>query len=786
MAGDFSQETRLIQWAAGDISNDVFIRRMHYEESLGRMFECELELQTRNVELTVDDLLMQTVGIALRRGDGKIRRINGTIIAVKQIGIPSKERLNEFRAIVAPWMWFMTRRSDCKIFQKQDVKQILKAILENNGVGEIEEIYSGQYKEKDFVVQYKETMYNFFSRIGEEEGIYSFVKHLDDGGQKVVLCDDSLRAETIEGYETVFLVGDTARDEVNEEAFETWTGESRVEPAKYALRAFDYMTNKVVEGAFPKGGEDAESAMEIFEYPAPYEKTDEADHYAQVRAEELKSRGQIYIATGDVRGLQPGFKFKLQGSPRQADNREWFVVSYKFSADNGPIEGVGGDDEDFEAQVAMIPADKPYRLARATEKPLITGPQTAIVVGPDSEEIYTDDENLARVKVRFHWDRHAEDENCSCWVRVSQPWAGKQYGFQFTPRKGQEVIIEFLEGDPDKPIITGRVYNGVNTPQFGNDKKNWSGIYTNSTKGGGGYNAIAFVDTKDDEAFYLKAQKFMSTHVLGDTYGQYDKKFDIRIDGNHVGRVKGAYSMSVHGNHLLSVGGEDHVTVKGDRFTKLDGNDDLKLKGDQKVEIKGEQNIKITGKRTFKTDADEMIDAKSIHMKASSGIFLDGGQEIHLKAMKVVLEGTTNVTVKVGGNFVVISPAGVDINGTMTKINAGGSPQSGSGASPQGPAAGEDPDEWSGEDFKDELTGGSSEEDSHENEEAKTCESPAGEALESAAEEGTPFCEECEAARQEDEQTDAEEERLRQEEEQVCSEEQQSSSSSSEPQMSNN
>lgn len=273
-----------------------------------------------------------------------------------------------------------------------------------------------------------------------------------------------------------------------------------------------------------------------------------------------------------------------------------------------------------------------------TPKPILHGSQTAFVVGPAGEEIYTD--KYGRVKVQFHWDRNGKyDANSSCWIRVAQAWAGKKWGMMFIPRIGMEVIVEFFEGDPDQPVITGCVYNAEAMPAYAlPDEKSKSGIKTDSTKGGG-FNEIRFEDKKGSEQVFIHGEKDIDLRV----------KKDSR---EHIGN-------------------ERHLIVVKDKLEKVGG--------DKHLQVLGDKNEKVTG--TVSLDAGQDLQEK-VGMKYA----LDAGQEIHLKAgMNMVLEPGTNLTLKVGGNFININPAGVFIKGTMVFINSGGSAGSGAGSKPDAP-----------------------------------------------------------------------------------------------------
>ena len=326
---------------------------------------------------------------------------------------------------------------------------------------------------------------------------------------------------------------------------------------------------------------------------------------------------------------------------RHDQNGSYAITHLSHSAHSGGVHESGQDESAHYSNLfRAVPASVKFRPLRVTPKPLMQGSQTAIVTGKSGEEIYCD--KYGRVKVQFHWDRVGKyDEKTSCWIRVAQNWAGKKWGALFLPRIGQEVIVDFLEGDPDQPIITGRVYNASSMPAYTlPDEKTKSYIKSNSSKGGGGFNELRFEDKAGSEQIFINAQRNQ----------------DVRV-----------------GNDLKEfIGNDCHLIVTNDQLEKV--------KGDKHQHVVGDQNEKIDGTASMTIGSDH-------HEKVGTNYALEAGTEVHIKAgMKCVIEAGTQISLKVGGNFVDISPAGVTIVGTMVLINSGGAAGSGSGASPETPS----------------------------------------------------------------------------------------------------
>jgi type VI secretion system secreted protein VgrG len=318
-------------------------------------------------------------------------------------------------------------------------------------------------------------------------------------------------------------------------------------------------------------------------------------------------------------------------------NKDYVVTAVNHSAMDTSHTNTARPSE-YNNTFNCIPQSVTFRPPRVTPRAMVMGPQTAVVVGPKGQEIYTD--KYGRIKVQFFWDREGKkDENSSCWMRVAEMWAGKNWGMVATPRIGQEVVVEFLEGDPDKPLVTGRVYNAEQMPPYKlPDKKNLSGVKSNSTLGGGGYNELYFDDSKGQELMNIHAQKDMNTLVLN--------------------------------NDTQAVNADREILVKKDQREEVDGTHHLTVKGDR--------NEKVTGTESLDAGANFMCKVGQVYV-------LDSGMEVHIKAgMKMVLEAM-DLTIMSGGNFVNVGPAGVSIVGTLVNINSGGAAGQGSDCNPTAP-----------------------------------------------------------------------------------------------------
>ena len=699
------------------LGEDVLVfARMTATEQLSSLFEFDLELYSERTDIDLSELLGKNMTVRVQlpeaRGNGT-RYFNGFVTRFYYLGMRGM-RYGVYRAVLSPWLWFLTRTSDCRIFQNKTVPTIIESLFREHGFTDFKSSLSGNYRTWDYCVQYRETDYNFVSRLMQQEGIYYYFIH-ENGKHTLVLADSQGSHGTFAGYEEVPYYPPDVMEYRERDHIYQWTIEKQVQPGAYALNDYDHTDPRKplrATTAAPKSHVLAD--FEMYDYPGEYTDYGDGESYSKIRLQELQAQHEILRGEGIARGLASGYLFSLTNCGRADQNREYLIVAAVHELQMDPYESTpspGALGKFCQVRIVAIDAQQSYRAPRITPKPVVQGPQTAIVVGPKGEEIYTD--QYGRVKCHFHWDRHDKaDENSSCWIRVAQNWAGKKWGSFNLPRIGQEVIVDFLEGDPDQPIITGRVYNGVNMPPYGlPDKKVVSTLKSLSTPGGGGFNEIRLDDTKGQEQVFI--------------HGEYNQDVRIKNDTKEW------------------IGQDRHLIVTQDQMEQV--------KGDKHLSIKGDQNEKIDGTVSLKTGMD-------LQQKVGMNHAVDAGMEIHLKAgMNIVIEAGMSITLKAGGGFVVVGPAGVTISGTPVLINSGGSAGSGSGCSPEAPKSPKEADKAEpGEKSEVQATpitksarqlsstavggiqpisvGGGGQ-------------NPQAQTLVNAARNGTPFCEKCEEAR---------------------------------------
>ena len=657
----------------------LLLRNFSGHEEISRLSEFDLDLLSEDYEINFDDIIGQNVTIRMELPEGGTRYWNGYINRFVQ-GVSSSVRFARYRATMVPWLWFLTRTSDCRIFQEKTVPDIIKEVFNDLGFSDIEDRLSGGYRTWTYCVQYRETDFNFVSRLMEQEGIYYYFLH-ESGKCTIVLCDSRSKHDTWGNYGEIDFIADAQGSAILERISE-WTVEKRVQPGNFAH--VDYNFEKpstslmsIIELKMPH----AKADYEIYDHPGEYlEKTD-GDKYAKVRMEELAHSHEVCSGQSDSRGICSGYLFTLDRHSRRDQNREYLVVSTGYQAAAEAYETSDQMNEMCVCSFTVIPSSVQFRPQRSTPKPIIQGSQTAMVTGPSGEEIYTDEHGHGRVKVQFHWDREGEyDQNTSCWIRVSQVHAGKSFGGIDIPRIGEEVIVSFMEGDPDQPIITGRVYNAELMPPFGlPGKKMVSGMKSNSTPGGGGYNEMSMDDSKGKENITIHAQKDMATTVENNRTATIKSGNDATTvqSGTRSVTVKGDTSLTVQaGSRIVSVTGGD-FSVKASDAVLMKGSGKgagIEGSGGKGVEIKGNGSVGvgISGNPNFvavgETEARVYSKDVLVHADASVSISV-GGSQIEVTSSAIKISGSSSVEIKGGGGTVKLDGGGVTVSGGMVKIN---------------------------------------------------------------------------------------------------------------------
>jgi type VI secretion system secreted protein VgrG len=674
MADALTQANRLIFVDTPLGKDKLLLQSFSGTEGVSQLFQYHLEMLSTDDKIKPESLIGQTVSVGINLADGSVRSFHGI---VKQFVQGQKDKSFSFyQAEVVPALWLLTQTTDCRVFPPKTIPEIIEQVFAELNFKDFRKALTGKYTRWDYCVQYRETDFNFLSRIMEQEGIYYFFEHepkkFGDTSPKkhILVLADGPMTKACPGQPKVKFVPEVGA-EVKEDSLRDFQLIQTLRPGKVTLRDYHFeKPDSTLEAKRPTslsvGGNDK---LELYDYPGEYaqrfNKTGErlgdiqpeGDKVARLRMEEEEAPARVLRGLSNCRAFSPGTVVEVVGHPSLS--AKFQLTGVQFGVQQSPAYASNQIVKDaYQNTFSCIPETVPARPARVTPKPVIQGLQNAVVVGASGKEIDVD--KYGRVKVQFMWDRLGKkDENSSCWVRVAQFWAGNRWGAFFWPRIGQEVVVAFCEGDPEQPLIVGSVYNAEQMPPYlgdGLDPKhkhqpNLSGIKTNSTLGGEGYNELRFDDTKGKEQVFIHAQGSMDT------------------------RVNGANTSSVGGGLNMTVGGVDKNGNKfGDSKMLVNKDYNLHVKGDSMIYTEGQESHIVQGDAFDWYRASHRTTAANEDFTEAPKIIFEGG-DISLKGEHIILDAKTTVSIKVGGNFIVIDSGGVAIVGTpKIKLNSGGGP----------------------------------------------------------------------------------------------------------------
>jgi type VI secretion system secreted protein VgrG len=611
----------------------LIFRALLAKEELSRPFEYEVTMLSTKDDINPSDLLGKSLTVSVRMGqDSKTRHFNGIVARFTYHG--RAEGYSEYRAILRPWIWLLTQNFDCRIFQKLKVPQIFEKVCKDtHGFADFSlSSLQSSYREREYCVQYRESDFNFLSRLLEEEGIFYYFTHEEEKHTLVLADANPAFPDISQEKDIVYRVPGEASTGV--EHISVWNVGHQIQTGACVLDDYDFTKPRVdLTGRSAAQTRYTHSDFEMYDYPGLHWNAKDGEGLARIRIEELQSQHKRYSGIADHRGMMPGRAFKLVEYPRESENAEYVVITAETRVESAEIEQLRtGAENFFEVSFKAISKSEPFRPARTTPKPFVRGPQTAVVVGKSGEEIWTD--KYARVKLQFHWDREGEsNENSSCWVRVSQLWAGKNWGGIQIPRIGQEVIVDFLEGDPDRPLVTGRVYNDAQMPPYKlPEKQTQSGLMSRSSKSGESenFNELRFEDKKGEEQIYFHAEK----------------DFERIVENDDILRV--GFDKKSPGSQTIEVFKDRKATIKtGDDGTTIEqGNHSINAEA-------GESTIEAAQKITLKVGGSTITIEPAKITLSSPEIAITGNAKVNLSAPTSQIGGTA--TLMLNGGVVKIN-----------------------------------------------------------------------------------------------------------------------------------
>ena len=608
----------------GQAADLLKVVRFSGSEAISELFHFGVELASKNQGLEFDSVLGKPAALTLRGMGGK-RVVHGLVNAFEQTG--NIAGWTCYRADIVPTVWPLSRLADCRIFQGLSIPDIIKKVLSDRGIASDQFRFSlkKSYKPRDYCVQYRESDLSFISRLMEQYGLFYFFEHTADK-DVMVIGDDSVAHVAIEGNKTILYATGGSQQEESITEFRFNQG---IRSGAVSLRDYDFKKPQL--NLEQKAKATGDGKLEVYDYPGEYVAPEEGADLAKARLEAFQATRQVGSGQSDCRRFVPGFLFKLDRHPRAAFNQEYLLIRLSQSGSQpqvlGADAGGAGEKESYQNDFDCIPSGIPCRPAQTTPRPSIQSVQTALVVGPAGEEIYTDAHG--RVKVQFHWDRQGKkDEKSSCWLRVAQIWAGPGWGGMFIPRIGQEVIVSFLEGDPDQPIIIGAVYNGENTPPYSlPGEKTKSTIKTNSSPGGGGSNEIRFEDAAGSEEIYIHGQKDWTIAI--------ENNKSQKVGHDETLEVGNDRSKKVDKNQTEDIGENKTITVGKDHTETINGGATISIGKDETVSVTGNQGLTVGKNQTVSVSEGQTISVgKSLSETVSENAEVSIGKDLTLQVGK--------------------------------------------------------------------------------------------------------------------------------------------------------
>lgn len=664
---DPKQESRLLSLSTVLGPDTLVIEEVSGLDELSQPFELKVTASAKDDRFKIEDLIGTKISIRVQTAaeGGDDRHLCGFVAGVDHMGFDVQD-LSRYELTVVPWLWMLTKTSDCRIFQEITVPEIIRKVFADFNHADFRVELKGNYPQREYCVQYRETDFNFVQRLMEHEGIYYFWEHKDNA-HTMVICDHMSSHKPVPGFGSI-----RYRSEFSgvQDKFYLWTWEAkhRVTSGKYALNSFDFKNPKPSANSRLLSRSDkthsfSEGEHEIYDNPGDFINRSDGERLATIRREENQCSTNTIKTKTNARGLFTGALFSSTDLPRNDQNAEYLITSSRFIIRAGNYSsGTNNHGATYECEMTGIPSNGVFRPERSARQPKVEGPQTAIVSGPAGEEIHVDP--YGRVKVQFLWDREGEfDAGSSCWIRVSQAWAGGSFGAMSIPRIGHEVIVDFLEGDPDRPIITGRVYNGSNMPHSSNsgrddepgnkppqnlpEAKMMTSFKSNSLGGSGGSNEITMNDKGGEEVLFFKAQKNEISRVGNDRDDKVTNNEKLEVCVNRERKVGGKETVEVTGKRKMTMKADHEEDVIALKKVTVGAGYQLGITGEYKTTVTGGHKTTVTGDKTT-----SVTGSISKTATAAYSITATGG---------ITITSMSSISLVVGGSSIVISPSGINI-----------------------------------------------------------------------------------------------------------------------------
>ncbi|HSC69463.1 MAG TPA: type VI secretion system tip protein TssI/VgrG [Cellvibrio sp.] len=707
----FTQDNRFMRVESA-LGKDVFLlRKLQATEAFSQLFSIDVDLLSYDGNIRAENIVGTHIATFIGTNSLQPRPLNGFVKSFAYTGL-EKRGLYGYKAELVPWLWFLDKRTNCRIFQNQTLQQIIEAVFGELGFSDFNFSLIETHLPFEYCVQYQESDFHFISRMLEQEGLFYFFEHKADK-HILHIADNSAAFVFLDEKVIEHSSGSRTKDFINawQHRFQYCSGAFAQTDYNFENANLSLLTETPTSIKLSNN-----SALERFEFPGNYTESQRGQNLTRIRMQQEEAGYQAVSAASDLHLLEVGKKFKLRSDEAAADDKKNFVVAeIRHEAFEGSYldesnKAEAGGESRYQNYFVCIPEEVTYRPPLRTTKPRIDGVQTAMVVGKPGDEIYTD--KYGRIKLQFYWDRYGKkNETSSCWVRVATLWAGTKWGTLNIPRVGQEVVVTFVNGDPDQPLVIGSVYNSTHMPPVGlPEGKNYAGMKSRSVKAGAGsFNEFSLDDSNGSEQVKLHAQKDYNTTVGNNLTSSVTADASYNVDGNSSSTIGGNSSLAVQGNESASVQGNQDYSVQGNRSGTVAGNltentsgkaeasvgasdsrnvgtnqditiganqtltvganQTISVSANQETTVSGNQSIGVTGKQDISALAQNVSISTSAKTSATT-VSIDGSASISLSVggANITLD-PASITLSMGASSVKIDAMGVTVVGPMVKLN---------------------------------------------------------------------------------------------------------------------
>jgi type VI secretion system secreted protein VgrG len=667
---------RFLEIRSGPLKDRAWIMAFNGTEAISHPFCFHLDLASEDANLSFDEIVGRPMAFSIRLSDRSQERLFHGIIRRFSV-LAHDRRLFRYRVELAPWLWLLTKIRDCRIHQALSIPEILQETFSRLGFADYQMKLTGEYSKNEYCVQYRESAFNYVSRLMEQEGIFYFFQHTKE--RHVLVLADTPSAHSpcqIQSRAAFYPVYKTTLWE-EEDCITEFQPQSQIHSAKFAMKDYDFESpsTQLFSESSSTDTQRGAPELEIFSYPGGFRRRNDGSRLADLRLQSDTAANAILSGSGGCRTFESGRTFELTAHPRRDLNTHYVLTSVQHSAQAPEIFSSEGESDSYRNSFTAIPKAISYRPPSLSPRPVIQGCQTGVVTGPEGEEVHTD--KYGRVKVHFHWDRHSRlDAGSSCWIRVTQAWAGRNFGSLWIPRIGQEVIVDFLEGDPDRPIITGAVYNADQIhPADLPANKMRGGFHSQSTETGSPaqYNQMRFDDSPGKEEVRIHAQKDWNSQIVHSRTTNIGRHEMNLIVGKQQTAIAGSDSQQigkldvdvVFGNQKTEIGGTSIIRIGAAELEGILGNAAHSTGGQEKHTATVLYASTSLGAQSWEAKGSFNILSGGIALLRSKGTAQIAGKTVSMMASLIRLKGTVVCDNMVASKVVLCIKYGTGVNNVV-------------------------------------------------------------------------------------------------------------------------